>query len=148
MAETKSFIKILHVREREKMDAQKSYQHSMDVFEQIATKFYHLLKKKENAEATYDALIHDSTTLDKVKEQASYIEKLNTQIVRLQSEVQQARSEMEVKQSKLTDAHVEVKKFQSIIESRHHNKLEYEKKLERKQMDELSLQQHLSYKNR
>lgn len=148
MAETKSFVKILHVREREKMDAQKDYQQSMDLFEQTATRFYHLLRKKEEAEISYDELIQHSTTLEKVKQQATYIEKLNKQIVHLQSKVQQARSEMESKQSKLTDAHVEVKKFQNIIESRNNSVIEKEKKLERKQMDEISIQQFISYKNR
>src|SRR5690625_912369 len=148
LAETKSFVKILHVREQEKMDAQKAYQQSTDSFEQVATRFYHLLKKKEDAEASYDDLIQYSTTLDKVKEQAAYIERLNKQIVRLQHEFQQARNEMESKQSKLTDAHVEVKKFQHIIESRNHEKVEKEKQLERNQMDAISLKQYISYKNR
>ncbi|MFA1820674.1 flagellar export protein FliJ [Virgibacillus oceani] len=148
MAETKSFVKILHVREREEMNAQKAYQQSIDIFEQIATSFYHLLRKKEKAEMSYDELIQHATTLDKVKEQAAYIEKLNKQIVQLQSEVQQARNEMESNQSKLTDAHVEVKKFQNIIESRNNSEIEKEKKLERNLMDEVSLQQYISYKNR
>jgi len=148
LAETKSFVKILHVREREKMDAQKAYQQSMDFFEQIATKFYHLLKKKEKAEESYDELIQYSTTLEKVKEQAVYIEKLNKQIVHLQQEVAQARNEMESKQSELTDAHVEVKKFQHIIDSRNNSQIEKEKKLQRNQMDAISLQQFISYKNR
>jgi flagellar FliJ protein len=148
LAETRSFVKILHVRESEKMDAQKAYQQSMDFFEQIATKFYHLLRKKEKAEASYDELIQHSTILEKVKEQAAYLEKLNQQIIRLQAEVQQARNEMESKQLKLTDAHVEVKKFQKIIETRNNNEIENEKKLERNQMDAISLQQFISYKNR
>lgn len=148
MAETKSFVKILHVREQEKKNAQKAYQQSTDFFEQTATRFYHLLKKKEDAEASYDELIQHATTLDRVKEQAKYIEKLNNEIIRLQQEVQQARSEMELNQSRLTDAHVEVKKFQHIIDSRKKKKLEKEMQLEQSQMDDISLKQYISYKNR
>jgi len=148
LAETKSFRKILYVREQEKMDAQKAYQQSTDSFEQIATRFYYLLKKKEDAETSYEELIQHLTTLDKVKEQAAYIEKLNKQIICMQHEVQQARNEMESKQSQLTDAHVEVKKFQHIIDSRNHEKMENEKQLERNQMDAISLTQYITYKNR
>jgi len=148
LAETKSFVKILHVREQEKMNAQKAYQLSTDFFEETATKFYHLLKKKEDAEASYDALMQHATTLDRVKEQAAYIEKLNKQIIRLQYEVQQARNEMESNQSRLTDAHVEVKKFQHMIDARNNEALAKEKQLERNLMDEISLKQYMSSKNR
>lgn len=148
MAETKSFRKILYVREQEKMDAQKAYQQSTDSFEQIATRFYYLLKKKEDAETSYEELIQHSTTLDKVKEQAAYIEKLNKQIIYLQHEVQHAKNEMESKQSQLTNAHVEVKKFQHIIDSRNNAEAEKEKQLERNRMDAISLKQYISYKNR
>lgn len=148
MAETKSFVKILHVREREKMNAQKAYRQSKDFFEEIATKFFHLLKTKEKAEASYDELIQHSTTLEKVKTQAAYIENLNSQIVRLQHEVDQARNEMDSMQAMLTDAHVEVKKFQHIIDSRNNAEAEKEKQLERNRMDAISLKQYISYKNR
>src|SRR5690554_6023825 len=148
LAETKSFVKILHVREREKMNAQKAYRQSKDFFEEIATKFFHLLKTKEKAEASYDELIQHSTTLEKVKTQAAYIENLNSQIVRLQHEVDQARNEMDSMQAMLTDAHVEVKKFQHIIDSRNNAEAEKEKQLERNRMDAISLKQYISYKNR
>src|SRR5699024_1739111 len=104
MAETFVLSKILLVREKEKDEAQKAYFHSREFFEEIATRLYTLLRKKEDAEESYENYIQTTTPLDRIKEQIAYIEKLNKQILSLQSDVQEARNEMERKQTKLTNA--------------------------------------------
>src|SRR5690625_5039107 len=98
MTQTMSLVKVLNVRENEKKAAQKDYRKSQDVFEEVATKLYHLLKKKEDAEASYDHFIQAATPLDRIKEQINYIEKLTMKINMLQREVQFARNQMEKKQ--------------------------------------------------
>ncbi|OZU90319.1 flagellar export protein FliJ [Virgibacillus indicus] len=148
MAETVVLSKILNVREKEKNEAQKAYHQAMDFFEKVANQLYLLLKKKEAAEESYETYIHTTTSLDRIREQLAYIERLNNQIMRLQQDVQKARSEMETKQLKLTDAHVEVKKFEKIIELRKQSEEEIFKKAEKMSMDEISIQQYLSHKNR
>ena len=148
MAETAAFTKILHLRENEKKTAQKAYQQSLDSFEKIATKLYNLLRKKENAEVSYDFYIQSTTPIEQIKEQALYIERLNSQINEIQYLVQRARNDMESKQDILTDAHVEVKKFEKIIEIRKSAKEEYNKRVENNFMDELSITQYLNHKNR
>ncbi|WP_099158098.1 flagellar export protein FliJ [Virgibacillus ndiopensis] len=145
MSETVALSKILHVRENEKLDAQKAYQQSIEFFEDIALQLYNLLRKKEVAEESYEDYLQRTTAIDKLKEQASYIERLNKQIMQLQESVQKARSEMESKQEDLTNAHVEVKKFEKIIEHRQQDHDEKVKKLENITMDELSIQQYLSH---
>ena len=148
MANTVSLIKILNVRENEKKIAQKAFLHSQVAFEEVATKLYNVLKKKEIAEESYDNFIQAATSLERVKEQIVYIEKLNTQINLLQREVHLTRSQMEKKQVDLTEAYVEVKKFESIIEKREKEASEETKRMENLFMDEISINQYLSHKIR
>ncbi|MHA6251295.1 flagellar export protein FliJ [Oceanobacillus sp. CAU 1775] len=148
MAEIVSLIKVLNVRENEKNVAHKDFLKSQDVFEEVATKLYRVLKKKEEAEQSYENFIQTPTPLDKIKEQISYIEKLNTQITLLQRDVQFARSQMDKKQVILNEAYVEVKKFESIIEKRKQLEIEKTERMERSFMDEISINQYLSHKNR
>ncbi|MEC5422692.1 flagellar export protein FliJ [Virgibacillus sp. C22-A2] len=148
MTQTIALSKILHVREREKNDAQKAYYQSTAYFEEMATQLYNLLRRKEEAEETYEDHLQTIISLDKIREQLTFIEKLNSQILKRQREVQLARSDMESKQLKLTDAHVEVKKFEKIIEVRKKSEDDKLQKIEKASMDEISIQQYLSHKNR
>lgn len=148
MAETASLEKILNVREREKEDAQLAHHQSMVSFEKVATKLYDILKKKEDAQSSYENYIKDTVQINKIKEQISYIESLNTQILTLQNQVIEARKHMETKQVKLTDAHVEVKKFEKLIENREVEKEMLAQRLEQQTMDEISIQQFLNQNNR
>src|SRR5699024_6676345 len=83
--------KDFNVRELEKSTAEKSYYQSMEVFESIAKKLYTALKKKEDAEDSYEQSLQSSTSIDIIKEQSLYIEMLNSQILTLQVQVQKAR---------------------------------------------------------
>lgn len=148
MSQTASLTKLLNVRENEKKVAQKAFLNSQEAFEDVATKLYELLKKKEMAEESYDEFIQDQTPLERIKEQITYIENLNDAIIHLQREVQLARSQMEEKQQHLTDAHIEVKKFESIIENRKKQETDRRAKLEKAFMDEISINQYLSNQNR
>ncbi|MFU0790950.1 flagellar export protein FliJ [Cerasibacillus sp. JNUCC 74] len=148
MSDTMVLSKILHIRETEKKHAQKAYQQSLDFFEQTAMELYELLKKKELAEVAYEEKMHQTTTLEKLKEQFSYIEKLNAMIMVLQEDVQRARMEMETKQSELNNAHIEMKKFEKLIENRRNEKIEAIKKNEKAMMDEVAIHQFLNRKIR
>ena len=148
MAEIVALSKILDIRENEKQVAQKAYNQSLDSFEKVATELYQILRKKERAEDSYDQFFHSLTPIDRIKEQANYIEQLNRQINNLQSRVQKARTDMESKQHLLSDAHVEVKKFEKLIEVRKETTATIQKKMEDAFMDEISITQFLSQKNR
>ncbi|SHG85750.1 flagellar export protein FliJ [Virgibacillus chiguensis] len=148
MSDTAVLTKLLHVRETEKVQAQKAYQQAIDCFENSATQLYQLLKKKEVAEEIYEECMQQTTTLEKLRKQVDYLEKLNAMIVHLQEEVQKARADMEAKQSDLTEAHVETKKFEKMITHRKQRETEAQEKLEKAMMDEISMQQFLKYKNR
>ena len=148
MVEIVALSKILHVREREKDDAQKNYHQSIDYFENVATQLYALLKKKEKAEESHEVYMHNTIPIDKIREQLAYIEILNKRIQHLQQEMQAARIEMESKQVTLKDAHVEVKKFEKIISYRKEEQEKVMQRYEKISMDEISVQQYLNQKNR
>lgn len=141
-----SLQKILQVREREKKDAQLAHHKSIQMFEEIATKLYTLLKKKEDAERSYDQYIKETTSIEIIREQMDYLDALNKQIIGMQQEVKKARKMMETRQEKLTGAHVEVKKFESVIESRKQDEKMIANRKEQALMDEISSQQYLARK--
>ncbi|MEN1966874.1 flagellar export protein FliJ [Lentibacillus sp. N15] len=143
MTKTLSLGKILHIREREKQDAQKAYHYSQERFEDHAMQLYTLLRKKEAAEASYETCLHTTTPINQIKEQLAYIEQLAVQIMQMQHAVQDARDEMELNQQSLTDAHVEVKKFEKIMELRQEQRNEVKRKEEKQTMDDISIQQYL-----
>lgn len=146
MSNTKTMSKLLNVRENEKQIAQLAHHQSVEFFEEIATKLYRLLKKKEDAEESYEMSIKQLTSIDKIKEHATYVESLNRQIMQIQEKVKQARNKMESKQLELTDAYVEVKKYEKIIELRKNEQLAIALKQEQAMMDEISTQQFLKRK--
>ena len=148
MSQTVSLTKVLHLRENEKKIAQKAFLSSQEAFEEVATKLYHLLKKKESAEASYDEFIQQATPIERIKEQIAYIEKLNTEINMLQREVHFARNQMAKNQQVLSDAYIEVKKFETIIDKRKQEELNELVKKEKAFLDEISINQYLSNKNR
>ncbi len=116
MPQQTSLSKLLILREREKDDAQKAYHLSMETFEDVASKLYKLLKRKENVEEEQDTILQTKITIEQLRIQNAYIEKLTKQIAKIQNEVQIARNDMELKQSQLTDAYIEMKKYEKIIE--------------------------------
>lgn len=143
---TAAISRILNVREREKKTAEKSYQYSIEIFEEIATKLYKELKRKEQAEVFYERFLQTSTSIDVIKEQSLFIGKLTNQIVKLQLKVQEARRLMDLEQDKLAEAHIEVKKIEKIMEHRHDDKMKEIQKIERATMDEISISQFLNHK--
>ncbi|WP_047981270.1 flagellar export protein FliJ [Ornithinibacillus contaminans] len=148
MAGTLALTKILDIRELEKKNAQVEYHQSVESFEQVATKLFQLLKQKESAEEMYEEALCENMDLEQIQDQIAYIETLNKRIIVLQEQVQQARTQMETKQVLLSEAHVEAKKFEKIIEFRTREELEVIKKEEKALMDDISIQQYLSHKNR
>ena len=146
MGQTEALSKILHVREKEKKDAQLAHHQSIEFFEKVANKLYDVLRKKEDAEDFYQINLQATISIDKMKDQITYIESLNKRIVAIEEDVKRARAKMETKQLLLTDAHVEVKKYEKIIQFRKDEQIIIAHKMEQISMDEISIQQYLSRK--
>lgn len=136
--------KVLGVREIEKQDAEKAHQHATEQFEQVATKLYHLLKKKETAEKQYEETTKAGAEIEKIQSLLTYIDNLNNEIIQIQQKVNKARIKMENKQDLLTDAYVEVKKFEKVIETREKERDDWEEKQEQLFMDEVSIRQYFN----
>lgn len=143
MDKIETLTKILQIRENEKNEAQLAHTLSVDLFEEVATKLYTLLKRKEKAEQSFTLVTKKKTSIETIKEQAIYIENLQREIMKLQKEVSEARHDMEAKRGILTEAHVEMKKFEKMIELREQKRSEQVQKIENNSMDEISIQQYL-----
>lgn len=147
MQQTEMLSKILNIREQEKKDAQIAHHTSMTFFDRVASKLSTLTNEKAKAEKAYQEYLAEMTTIEKIREQTAYIEKINMQIVTMQAEAKKAREKMEAKQAILTDAHIEVKKFEKIIDNREHEQLQLAERAEQMMMDEISTKQYLSQRS-
>ncbi|MFD1850381.1 flagellar export protein FliJ [Oceanobacillus bengalensis] len=148
MTGTATLSKVLTIRENEKKVAQKAYHQSMGVFEEVAKELYLLLKKKEEAEQQYERFIQSTAPINQIKQLVDYLEVLTTEILFVQQKVEVARNDMEKKQVKLSDSYVEVKKFEKIIDIRKQDERDELKRKEDAFMNEISMNQFLSHKNR
>lgn len=148
MAKVSSLAKIRDMHDNEKQVAQRAYAESQETFEKIARELYSLLKKKEMAESTFENAIQASTSIEKIKEQSAYIEKLTNQIQTVQLLVQRARNDMNSKQTKLSEAYIEYKKYDKMIDLKKEEAKAVLKKQEAEFMDEMSMQQYLRQNQR
>ncbi|HLS66485.1 MAG TPA: flagellar export protein FliJ [Pseudogracilibacillus sp.] len=144
MSDTTVLHKLLHVREREKDEAQRKQLEAVDKFEKVAKQLYVALKSKEDAEKGLEESMQVTATINKIKEQSTYIEALNQKIIVLQQQVDLARQQLAKKDAKLTEAHVEMKKIEKMIERRLQKEKELEKKMELDKMNEISIRQYLA----
>ncbi|HLS20413.1 MAG TPA: flagellar export protein FliJ [Bacillota bacterium] len=148
MSQLLSLEKILHVKENEKNEAQLKHHRSVEAFEKVALNLYEKLKKKETAEQLLDETLQKKMTITELREQSTYIEQLKREIIAIQEEVNEARALMEHHKANLTNKHIEFKKIEKIIELRREKIKAKEKREENILMDEISIQQYMSQKNR
>src|SRR5690625_5199038 len=143
-----SLEKILDIRDYEKQAAQVKHHQSVEASEKVALKLYQLLKKKESAEEQLQTTLQSSMTVTELQEQSRYIEQLTNEIVAFQETVDEARQLMNIYKEDLTDKHIEFKKIEKIIQHRYAELKADEQKAENNLMDEISIQQYMSQKNR
>src|SRR5699024_11778782 len=84
-------------------------------FEEIASRLYEELKRKENAESELDVVMKAKATITMIKEQSRYISLMKEKINTLQNNVQKARIEMEQKQNALTRSELEETQIERLI---------------------------------
>lgn len=143
MASIHAFQKILSHQERIKKNAQMEYQQTVDQFETVATNLYQLLKKKEEVQMQYNYYLESSGSVTTLATHHAYIDEINNKIKMIQVQVNQARTQMEIKQASLTEAHIEVKKFEKIVENKQLTEKNSALYKEAKQLDETSMRQFL-----
>src|SRR5699024_11425551 len=101
MADTAVLEKILHVKEKEKDAAQLDKTEAVNRFEEIASRLYEELKRKENAESELDVVMKAKATITMIKEQYRYISLMKEKINTLQNNVQKERLKIKYKQNEI-----------------------------------------------
>lgn len=132
---------MLNVREQEKQVAELDKKAATETFENFATRLYNELSVKEKAEQAFETKSDRQITIEKMKQQFSYISQMNQEVAALQKEVHLARTKMEMKQKVLTTAYREVKKMKKLIEIREKEQTARLQNEEDRLMDEISMQQ-------
>lgn len=110
------FEKILTVREQEKQQTEAAYKESVRSFEEVATKLYDLLKKKEDLITYQNEQLAAGSTIDQIHHFATFIDTLERSITEVQQKVVQARAKMNWHEQKLLEKNLEIRKFEKMKE--------------------------------
>ena len=136
--------KILEVRENEKFKAEKDFTQATKQFEEVATKLYDLLKKKENYESQYNNQVQTGIHVFQIQQSYLVLDQLQKQIDQLQYYTQQARTNMNQKEEVLVEKSIELKKYEKMKQIKYEQFLEETKRQENLLMDEISVQQFMN----
>lgn len=110
------FEKVLAIREQEKNETEIAYKESVRSFEEVATKLYELLKKKEDLIEFQQERLTVGSSIEEVHHYARFIDSLEKTIADVQQKVVQARAKMNWHEEKLLEKNLEVRKFEKMRE--------------------------------
>lgn len=113
---TYRFEKILTIREQEKKQTEQAYKESVRSFEEVATKLYDLLKKKEDLITYQNDRLAVGSSIDEIHHFATFIDSLERSITEVQKKVVQARAKMNWHEQKLLEENLEIRKFEKMRE--------------------------------
>ncbi|BDH61141.1 flagellar biosynthesis chaperone [Ureibacillus massiliensis 4400831 = CIP 108448 = CCUG 49529] len=133
------FEKVLTIREQEKQQTEMAYKQAVNSFEEVATKLYELLKKKEELIEFQNDKLKIGATIDEIHHYAKFLGSLEHSITDMQQKVIQARTKMNWHEQKLVEKNLEVRKFEKMREKDFEAYKEEQDKLEMLRLDEISL---------
>lgn len=136
------FEHILTYQEQKKNETEADYKGAVDQFEQVATRLYELLKKKEQLIADYENKLAAGFSIEQIKLTTQYLEKLERLITEVQQQVIDHRARMNWYEEKLLEDTIEVKKYEKMREKDVELFLEEEQRKEALFLDEISTQQY------
>lgn len=139
------FEKVLTIREQEKNETEMAYKESVRSFEEVATKLYDLLKKKEDLIAFQQDRLTVGSSIDEIHHYARFIDSLEKTIADVQQKVIQARAKMKWHEDKLLEKNLEVRKFEKMREKDFKLFQQEQDRIESLFLDEISL---LTYNKR
>ncbi|HEY9569480.1 MAG TPA: flagellar export protein FliJ [Metalysinibacillus sp.] len=142
------FQQILTIREQEKNETEMAYKDATKAFEDVATKLYDLLKKKEDLIDYQQERLKIGASIDEVHHYARFIDSLEKTIADAQQKVIQARAKMQWYEEKLLEKNLEVRKFEKMREKDHERFKEEQSRIEMNFLDEVSLQTYNKKENR
>lgn len=134
------FEKVLTIREQEKNETEMAYKESVRSFEEIATKLYELLKKKEDLIAFQQERLKIGSSIDEIHHYSRFIDSLEKIIADVQQKVIQARAKMNWHEEKLLEKNLEVRKFEKMREKDFKLFRQEQDRIESLFLDEISLQ--------
>jgi len=140
MKYTYRFEKILDIREQEKRESENAFKESIRAFEEVATKLYDLLKKKEDLLLYQQERLSIGASIDEISHYARFINSMEKSIEDVQQKVVQARAKMNWHEQKLLEKNLEVRKFEKMKEKDIELFKKEQNRLEIIQLDELSCQ--------
>ena len=132
------FEKILTVCEQEKTETELAYKESVRSFEEIATKLYELLKKKEDLIAFQQERLKIGSSIDEISHYSRFITSMERMIEEVQQKVVQARTKMNWHEQKLLEKNLEVRKYEKVREKDFEAYKEEQNRLETILLDEIS----------
>ncbi|AMO84691.1 flagellar export protein FliJ [Solibacillus sp. FSL W7-1472] len=132
------FEKILVVKDQEKTESELAFKESVQVFEEIATKLYDLLKKKEDLIEYQQERLKIGSSIDEINHYSKFIDSMEKTIEDAQQKVIQARAKMNWHEQKLLEKSLEVRKYEKMRERDHERFIEDQLHIEAIQLDELS----------
>lgn len=135
---TYRFEKILVVKEQEKTETELAFKESIRVFEEIATKLYDLLKKKEDLITYQQERLMVGSSIDEINHYSRFIDSMEKTIEDVQQKVVQARAKMNWHEEKLLEKNLEVRKYEKMRENDFEQFKEDQLRLEATLLDELS----------
>lgn len=136
------FQQILTIREQEKNETEMAYKDATKAFEDVATKLYDLLKKKEDLIDYQQQRLVIGASIDEIHHYARFIDSLEKTIADAQQKVIQARAKMQWYEEKLVEKNLEVRKFEKMKEKDYERFKEEQDRIEMNFLDEISLQMY------
>lgn len=138
MKYTYRFEKILTIREQEKHESELAFKESVRDFEEVATKLYDLLKKKEDLLSFQQKRLQIGSSIDEISHYARFIDSMEKTIEDVQKKVVQARVKMNWHEQKLLEKNLELRKYEKMREKDFGIFKEEQNRLETILLDELS----------
>lgn len=135
---TYRFDKLLTIRDQEKKETEMAYKGAVRDFEEVATKLYDLLKKKEDLLVYQQERLQFGASIDEIHHYARFIDSLEKTIADVQQKVVQARAKMNWFEEKLLEKNIEVRKYEKMREKDLEAFKIEQNRLETIQLDELS----------
>lgn len=132
------FDQIMTVKEQEKNQTEIAYKEAVQSFENIATKLYNLLKKKEELIDFQEKKLSKGSTIDEIHHFTRFLDSIEKSINDTQQKVMHARAEMEWHEDKLLEKTIEFRKYEKMKEKDYKVYKKEQNRLEIIQLDELS----------
>lgn len=135
---TYRFEQVLTIREQEKQQVEVAYKESVRTFEEVATKLYELLKKKEDLISFQNDRLAIGATIEEIHHYSTFISSLEQTINDVQKKVMEARAKMNWHEQKLLEKNLEVRKYEKMKEKDFEQHKIEQDRLEMLQLDEIA----------